>query len=100
MNAQVQEFLEITKRTQGNNFDSTTKTLKTVLDLIIHRVFLAEFTRTGKSKPEAPRKIAFQSRSDKLHELLVKVVSKFHPQYDKNTMEKHLINKILKNAYE
>lgn len=84
----------------GRNIDddSALKTLKIILNLVIHRAFLSEFTWTGKSKPGTSRKIAL--RNHKILEMILKIVMELHPQYDQTKMENHLVNKILKNAYE
>lgn len=79
--------------------DSAVKTLKTALNLVIHRVFLSEFTWTGKSKPNSSRKRAFR-KQEKLQQILLQIVSKFHPNYNQTKLENHLVNKILKSAYE
>lgn len=69
--------------------DSSLKTLKTVVGLVIDRVFLAKFTRTGKSKPGCPRKERFQEYETILKVFFV-LVSKAHPTYNKKMMEKHV----------
>lgn len=79
--------------------DSSLKTLKIVLNLVIHRVFLSEFTWTGKTKPGNPRKRSIRDRT-KLQELFIKIVSKNYSNYDYAILEHHLKNKILKGAYE
>lgn len=79
--------------------DSALKTLKIVLNLVIHRVFLAEFTWTGKTKPGNPRKRSLRDHR-KLQELFIKIVSKNHSKYDDAKLEHHLKNKIIKGAYE
>lgn len=91
---------EKTKTSLGKNADddSPIKTLRTVLSLVIDRVFLSQFTWTGKTKPKTARKIAFRDQK-KLQDILLKVVSKFHLNYDQSKMENHLINKILSGAY-
>lgn len=89
----------MTKRELGNSFDSARNTLKVAIGLMIHRVFLAEFTWTGKSKPGFPRKRSFQAHQG-LFSLLLTIVSKLHPGYSKSILEKSLVKDVFKTAYE
>lgn len=91
--------MKICKRDLGKDSDSAKKTLKYVLCLVIHRIFLAEFTWTGKSKPGFPRKKPFQIHEG-LISLLLSIVSEFHPNYAKGNLREHLVSSIFKTAYE
>lgn len=81
------------------NKSSTTalKTAKNVLGLIIDRVYLSEFTWSGKSKP-GTRKLALKDFPHTI-ELIHSIASRSH-KYTKEEFRKDLVDKILKFAYE
>lgn len=74
------------------------KILKRFLFSIIDRIFLANFTWTGKTNgPE--RKIAF-SKFENVLDLMFTLVKKNDEHYPLKTLKDYLINRILKYAYE
>lgn len=68
------------------------KATKAVLGLIIDRVYLSEFTWSGKSKPGI-RKIALKNYQH-IYGLIYSVVSRSHKSYTKESYRKDLIDRI------
>lgn len=91
---------KIVQREHGGFFDSSLKTLKTVFGLVVHRVFVAEFTWTGKSKPGLPKKQRFKDNFDNIQHVFLEIVSNFHSNFNKKTLDKYLVGNIFKGAYE
>lgn len=89
----------IVKRNVGKNPDSAVKTLKATTGLIIERMFLADFTWTGKSKAGYSRKIALK-KFERLIQLLHAIVSDLHPNKDYDKFNDDLVNRVLKYSYE
>lgn len=89
----------IIKKKLGQHPDSALKTLKATLGLIIGRVFLADFTWTGKSKAGAKQKVAF-NKYERLIELLYVTVKDLHPTIDYVKLKDDLVNRVLKYSYE
>lgn len=79
--------------------ETTLKTAKAVVNVIMHRVFLAEFSWTGKAKPRTPRKYALQ-RFQFLLAVILQVVQKFHHEYQMRDLHNDMVNRIIKFAYE
>lgn len=90
--------MTVIKKNLNRKNDASLKTLKVAMNLIFDRVFLANFTWTGKSKPGS-QKIALR-KHERLVELLFVIVSDLHTKYDKNTFQDQLINSVLKYSYE
>lgn len=75
----------------------TLKTVKRVLGLLIDRIFLAEITWSGKSKP-GTRKIALSNYTALLN-LVYTAVSKLHKGYTKNTFREEMVDNVMKFAH-
>lgn len=74
------------------------KMLKVVLQNIMEGTFAAEFTWTGKTVANR-KKMAFKKLKN-MNELLFSIVVHIDPSYRRSEFDSHLINKVLKYAYE
>lgn len=74
------------------------KMAKKILLMIMDRVFLAQFTWTGKSRP-GTRKIAFQEYNRTVG-IIFALTSKIHRSYTKEQYRKDMVDRIFKFAYE
>lgn len=82
------------KKCKGNQ----PKLLKHVAHIIVDRVFLAQFSYSGKSLKNQ-RKMAFTERKN-IVALLYSVAGKVDTAYEEDDMKLHLRDKILKYAAE
>lgn len=73
------------------------KTVKTVLGLLIDRIFLAKFTWSGRSKP-GTRKIALCDFTESL-KFIYTVASKIHMGYTKEDFRSDMVDNVLKFAH-
>lgn len=81
------------------NSMSQLKKLKTVLYQIIERMFLSDFTWTGKSKKAGSRKIALKEFNESV-KLVYVLTAHGRPDYTESIFHKDLVDRVLKFTYE
>lgn len=96
-NFQIQVLSDMATQKRGST-STPVKLMKRVLGLIIDRIYLSEFTWSGKSKP-GTRKIAMKDFT-RVFDLIHSIVSRSHKKYTDESCRKDLVDKILKFAYE
>lgn len=90
-------MLAIIKRNLGNSPDSSLKTLRTAMGLIIERLFLSKITWTGKTI-NGGRKVTFSGYTH-IFELLFGIVSDLHVEMTESKLKKGLVGNIFRHAY-
>lgn len=78
---------------------TTLKSMRMVLNFLIDRQFLADFTWTGKTKKIGSRKHALREFNGVV-DLIYEIVAHWHPNYMRTDFHKDLVDKVLKFAYE